>query len=77
MLDGTLNYVMIYVFICEKGDDNYYLGSGHFIHRFVRDIMKVLLCSVPDHLRGLVVIVPGYRCRGPGSIPGATRFSEK
>jgi hypothetical protein len=21
--------------------------------------------------------VPGYRCRGPGSIPGASRFSEK
>jgi hypothetical protein len=26
---------------------------------------------------GLVVRVPGYRSRGPGSIPGATRFSEK
>jgi hypothetical protein len=25
----------------------------------------------------LVVIVPGYRSRGLGSIPGATRFSEK
>jgi hypothetical protein len=25
----------------------------------------------------LVVRVPGYRSRGPGSIPGATRFSEK
>jgi hypothetical protein len=28
-------------------------------------------------LRGLVVIVPGYRSRGPSSIPGATAFSEK
>jgi hypothetical protein len=28
-------------------------------------------------LCGLVVIVPGYRSRGPGSIPGATRLSEK
>jgi hypothetical protein len=28
-----------------------------------------------DRLCGLVVI-PGYRSRGPGSIPGATRFSE-
>jgi hypothetical protein len=27
-----------------------------------------------DHLRGLVVRVRGYRSRGPGSIPGATRF---
>jgi hypothetical protein len=26
---------------------------------------------------GLVVRVSGYRTRGPGSIPGATRFSEK
>jgi hypothetical protein len=28
-------------------------------------------------LRGLVVRVPGYRSKGPGSIPGAIRFSEK
>jgi hypothetical protein len=27
-----------------------------------------------DRLCGLVVRVPGYRSRGPGSIPGATRF---
>jgi hypothetical protein len=26
---------------------------------------------------GLVVRVPGYRSRGPGSFPGATTFSEK
>jgi hypothetical protein len=25
---------------------------------------------------GLVVRVPGYRSRGPGSLPGTTRFSE-
>jgi hypothetical protein len=30
-----------------------------------------------DCLCGLVVGVPGYRSRGPGLIPGATRFSEK
>jgi hypothetical protein len=31
---------------------------------------------VPPQYRlcGLVVRVPGYRSRGPGSIPGATRF---
>jgi hypothetical protein len=28
-----------------------------------------------DRLCGLVVRVPGYRSRGPGLIPGATRFS--
>jgi hypothetical protein len=30
-----------------------------------------------DRLCGLVATVPGYRFRGPGSIPGATRLSEK
>jgi hypothetical protein len=30
-----------------------------------------------DRLCGLVVRVPGYRSRGPGSIPVATKFSEK
>jgi hypothetical protein len=30
-----------------------------------------------DRLCGLVVRVPGYRSRGPGSILDATRFSEK
>jgi hypothetical protein len=30
-----------------------------------------------DHLCGLVGRVPGYRSRGPGSIPGTTRFPEK
>jgi hypothetical protein len=30
-----------------------------------------------DRICGLVVRVPGYRPRGPGSIPGATSFSEK
>jgi hypothetical protein len=28
-------------------------------------------------LCGLVARVPGYRSRGLGSIPGATKFSEK
>jgi hypothetical protein len=32
--------------------------------------------SSQDRLCGLVVGVPGYRSWGPGSIPGATRFSE-
>jgi hypothetical protein len=30
-----------------------------------------------DHLCGLVVRVSGYKSRGTGSIPGATRFPEK
>jgi hypothetical protein len=30
-----------------------------------------------DRLCSLVITVPRYSSRGPGSIPGATRFSEK
>jgi hypothetical protein len=30
-----------------------------------------------ERLCGLVVRAPAYRSRGPGSIPGASRFSEK
>jgi hypothetical protein len=30
-----------------------------------------------DRLCVLVVRIPNYRSRGPGSIPGATRFSEE
>jgi hypothetical protein len=36
-----------------------------------------LVCMCVDRLCGLVVRVPGYKSRGPGLIPGATRFSEK
>jgi hypothetical protein len=32
---------------------------------------------VSHRLCGLVGRVPGYRSRGPDSIPGATRFSQK
>jgi hypothetical protein len=39
-------------------------------------IKYVLGCSI-DSLCGLALRVLGYRSRGPGSIPGATRFSEK
>jgi hypothetical protein len=30
-----------------------------------------------DRVCDMVVRVPSYRSRGPGSIPGAARFSEK
>jgi hypothetical protein len=33
--------------------------------------------ATQDRLCGLVVRVPGYRSRGPGSILGATTFSEE
>jgi hypothetical protein len=41
----------------------------------------IYLTNIINHLDGglcgLAVTVPGYKSRGPGSIPGATRFSEK
>jgi hypothetical protein len=40
-------------------------------------IIFIILCAPEDRLCGLVVRVPGYRYRGPGSILGATRFSDK
>jgi hypothetical protein len=38
---------------------------------------QFLPCLIYWPLCGLVVRVPGYRSRCPGSIPGATRCSEK
>jgi hypothetical protein len=39
--------------------------------------LRVLVIASPDRLCRLVVRVPGYRSRGPGSIPVTTRFLEK
>jgi hypothetical protein len=36
-----------------------------------------LWLSHEDRICGLVVRVPRYKSRGPGSIPGALGFSEK
>jgi hypothetical protein len=38
---------------------------------------NILVYDHKNCLCGSVVTVLGYRSRGPGSIPGATRFSEK
>jgi hypothetical protein len=43
---------------------------------FLKKILP-LASRLSDRLCGLVVRVTGYRSRGPGSILGATRFSEK
>jgi hypothetical protein len=42
-------------------------------------MMMILFYLRPflDRFCGLVVRVPGYRSRAPGSIPDATTFSEK
>jgi hypothetical protein len=42
-------------------------------------ILSEIICLIINYagLYGVVVRVLGYRSRGPGSIPGTTRFSEK
>jgi hypothetical protein len=35
------------------------------------------IMTLEDRLCGLVVRIPGFRSRGPGSNPAATTFSEK
>jgi hypothetical protein len=49
-----------------------YCGFGEVRTEFI-DVREKRV----DRLCGLEVRVPDYRSRGPGSIPGATRFSEK
>jgi hypothetical protein len=46
------------------------------IHNDTVTVFSILYAKI-DRLSGLVVRVPGYRSIGLGSIPGATRFSEK
>jgi hypothetical protein len=47
---------------------------------FTTNILSIDFCMLHvchDRLCGLVVRAPGYRFRGPDSIPGTTRSSEK
>jgi hypothetical protein len=53
---------------CKRGPV-FFRGSVYFKHIRESWLMSERVC-------GLVVRVPGYRYRNPGSIPGATRFSE-
>jgi hypothetical protein len=46
-------------------------------HKFSEVLIYLFWSSNFDRLCGLVVRVPGYRSRGSGPTPGATRFSEK
>jgi hypothetical protein len=39
-------------------------------------IIIIIIIIIMDFC-GVVIRVPGYRSRGPGSIPGVTRFSGK
>jgi hypothetical protein len=48
--------------------------------RFIIIIIIIASAAIlldPVRLSGLKVRVPGYRSKGPGAIPFATRFPEK
>jgi hypothetical protein len=48
------------------------------INNSLVDFTKMVHYTVNTvHLCDVVITVPGYRSRSPGSIPGAARFSEK
>jgi hypothetical protein len=49
-----------------------YTEQGH-----LKDCFHFLNIKGADRLCGLAVRVPSYRSTDPGSIPGATKFSEK
>jgi hypothetical protein len=53
---------------CQKSGQSVNLIT--FLH-----LMTIIRMCVP--CCGLVVRVPGYRSKGPGSIPGSTNFSQK
>jgi hypothetical protein len=58
----------------------YYLGNLSMFHFLVEVFLHInfVLCSgMNDRLCGLVVRVSGCRSKSLGSIPSATRFSEK
>jgi hypothetical protein len=43
----------------------------------VFSVFCIVMLRKYDCLCGIVVRVPGYRSRGPGSIPGTNNFSER
>jgi hypothetical protein len=68
----------------------FYMPLHTFLHSLLNALVQIAnkmelqkniffsyILEFPDRLCDLVVRVPGYRPRGPGSIPGDTRFSEK
>jgi hypothetical protein len=54
-----------------------YRMEMYCVSREVRAEFIYVMQNKVDRLCGVVVIVPGYKFRGPGSIRGATSFSEK
>jgi hypothetical protein len=65
---GSVLWIVVIIIIIIIISLKLLVGLCHFFRSLILDT---------DRLCGLVVRVPGYRSRGPGSIPYATRFSEK
>jgi hypothetical protein len=58
--------------------DVYHKRRGHYFNMWLTELTHFqIVGSIHDRLCGLVARVPGYRSRGPGSIPDTSRFSEQ
>jgi hypothetical protein len=62
-------------FSCRPHHYIYLIGSQMAVRLSPLLPRDIFFSVTHDRLCRLVVRVPGYRSRGPGSIPGATRFS--
>jgi hypothetical protein len=51
--------------------------SCHVTWREIKFQIDKIVSILQYSYGGLVVRVPSYRSRGPGSFPGTTRFSDK
>jgi hypothetical protein len=83
--DRALEFYYYGIFVIENNknfimEDLLHRRTYEFCYyrTFIIDKWEIYKCVhlSRDCLCGLVVTFPGYRSRGPGSIPGATRFSE-
>jgi hypothetical protein len=61
--------------VAHMGEGKYYIQT--LVGKPERNRQLRIARPMWDRLCGLVVRVPGYRFRGPSSILGTTRFSEK
>jgi hypothetical protein len=79
------NYKLEHTYVIYKTGGNFEATKEAMTKARLGEMRKVkkkmhvfgALIRMVDRLCGLVVRVPVYRFRGPGSIPGATKFSEK
>jgi hypothetical protein len=63
--------------LCSSGQSSWLQNVDVLCFLWGTNWIYMLRRKKVDCLCGLVVRIPGYRTRGPGSIPGISRFSEK